>query len=45
MRDRERERKGEIQAEGEASSMQKPDMGFDPGLQDHVLDRRQALNH
>ena len=41
----EREREAETQAEGEAGSMhQKPDVGFDPGLQDRALGQRQALN-
>ena len=41
MRDTERKREAETQAEGEAGSMQKPDVG----LQDHTLGQRQALNH
>ena len=31
MRNTEREREAETQAEGEAGSMQEPDMGLDPG--------------
>ena len=39
------EREAETQAEGEAGSMhQEPDVGFDPGLQDHALSQRQAPN-
>ena len=42
----EREREAETQAEGEAGSMHRePDVGFDPGLQDHALGQRQAPNH
>ena len=41
----EREREAETQAEGEAGSMhQEPDVGLDPGLQDHALGQRQAPN-
>ena len=40
-----REREAETQAEGEAGSMhRKPDVGFDPSLQDRALGQRQALN-
>ena len=39
------EREAETQAEGEAGSMhQDPDVGLDPGPQDHTLGQRQALN-
>ena len=44
-REREREREVETQAEGEAGSMH-PEPMWDsiPGLQDHALGQRQALN-
>ena len=42
MRDTERE--AEIQAEKEASYMQEPDVGLNPGLQDHTPGQRQVLN-
>ena len=35
--ERHREREAETQAEGEAGSMQEPDVGLDPGSQDHAL--------
>ena len=41
----ERKRETETQAEGEAGSMHRePDVGIDPGLQDHALSQRQAPN-
>ena len=48
-REREREREAETQEEGEAGSMQGARQGTRswvsiPGLQDHALGRRQALN-
>ena len=43
--ERQREKEAETQAEGEASSPQEPDMGLNPGPQDHSLTQRQTLNH
>ena len=41
MRDTQKEREAETQAEREAGSMR----NSIPGLQDHALGRRQVLNH
>ena len=44
MRETEREREAETQAEREAGSTQSPTWDSIPGLQDHALDQRQAPN-
>ena len=44
MRDTQRERKAETQAEGEAGSMQEPDVGLNPRSPESRLGPRQALN-
>ena len=45
MRDTEREREAETQAEGEAGSMHRePNVGFDPGSPGSRLGQRQAPN-
>ena len=43
MRDTEREREAETQAEGEAGKKQ--DAGLDPGPGGYALSQRQMLNH
>ena len=46
MRDRERERERQRHRQREKPAPHRePDAGLDPGLQDHALGQRQALNH
>ena len=44
MRDTDRERQSHRQKEKQGPHRE-PDAGLDPGLQDHALGQRQALNH
>ena len=39
------EKEAETQAEGEAGSLQEPDVGLDPQPWDQALSQRQMLNH